>query len=329
MAYYQEGLDGSGTASDPFLIKSYSDWKIIDARVGVGDPPPHYKLMTDLNMMAIKERWIGANFLGGTLDMDDHSIVSPYIAVDSYIIRHCNIIGGPLEVLTPSGTVRSVGGEGKIVNVKGDHIKSLLHKCYMERVYVDINDEGMWVEDSGETSLTGQLAGKQCYISIYNDGFNDKELIDCLPLSGQRSFTDCCFEFNGLTYDVPLIKQFYTSENPAEVILDHCLVTGSIDCSEMRYSYASTDVYIVDGGINSCAFDISAKGARDEQGYAGYAKFISAENGRSIAVKRDGLFVNNRSGHDHGPEPVLVIPDSDYRKPDVLAPQGFDVKKLR
>ena len=63
MSYLQTGLQGSGTPEDPFLINSYSDWKLIDARTSeLDEDPPHYKLTDDIDMYSEHELFKGKNF---------------------------------------------------------------------------------------------------------------------------------------------------------------------------------------------------------------------------------------------------------------------------
>ena len=314
MAYHQTGLEGSGTANDPFLIKSYSDWEIIDATRDIGDPAPHYKLISDINMNLIRRKWNGASFFGGYLDMDGHTITAPVIAVNSYLMHSCKIIGGPMEVIGPNGKTRIAGGESKILNVKGTHVQPLLEDCSLQRIYLEIDADGMSVDDETR-ALTGDFKAEQCYISVHNDGFQTP-LIGC-----EETFVDTCFEFTGQAYDT----SFIIGEG---LVLDHCMVRGDIDCSEMRYSYMSTNSYMVTGTVSSCAFDILAKGATLEQGWAGYATETDKSNGPTIATERAGLYVYNRTEHEHG-APVTVISPTNFKKPDYLISIGFDVKKLK
>lgn len=316
MAYHQTGLDGSGTALSPFLIRSYSDWEIIDASRDIGDPAPHYKLVSDLNMTIVKRKWTGKDFLGGYLHMDGHKIISPMIEVESYLMHKCNIIGGPLEQLSPVGKTVVKGGESQILHVNGNQVVPILEDCVLQRVFVDTEVDGMWINNDTDT-LFGDITARQCYFTFHNDGFK-KPLV-----SSEETIVDCCFEFTGQAYDCA----FITGQN--EIVLDHCMLRGDIDCSEMIYGYLSTTKYMVDGTISSCVFDINAKGATSEQGWAGYATAVSTFCGPSIATDRKGLFVKNRSEHDHGEPPVTVISPTNFRKPDYLISLGFDVKKLR
>ena len=325
MSYYQEGLQGSGTPADPFIIYSYGDWLKIDARTsGLDEPAPYYKLANDIDMFSEHSLFKGANFLGGTLLMDNHSILNPKVEIDEFVIRFCNIIGGPLELLAPSGQIARVGGEGKITNVKGNKVKNLFHKCYVERMFIEIDSSTMWFDDG--ISLTGQMAGLQSYIRVNNDNPYDESrfqgpIISCLPMERQKSFKDCCFEFNGNAFDYPLIDQFYDSTDP-EVILDYCMVCGSLDCSEMQWHYDSSQApYMIGGGIRSCAFDVNGKGARDEQGYRDYAMIFDNSAGSSLSVEHSGLFVGGSS--------IVKVKDQEFRNAEALASKNFDVIRTR
>lgn len=325
MSYRQQGLDGEGTLGNPFLIRSYEDWKIIDARYDIDDDPPCYSLETDLNFMLIREDFQGANFLGGTLLMNNHSIINPHIKLGSYLIRDALVIGGEMEKLTPSGHTKEKGGEGKIIGTKGTHVEMLLNKCILKRVYVDIEIGDMNI-DSQDTSLFGQVSAEQSFIAInnHNDGFSTHPIISCLPVYGQASFLDTCFEFTGLTFDKHLIDRFYSTDNPNEVVLDHCMIRGSIDMSEMTRHYSSSDTYICNGGIKSCIINMNAKGARDEQGYRGFGTYVDDSEGPSLNIKKAGFYMAIDD-----PTKVLTINDNSYRKPNDNIARGFDVMKLR
>jgi len=325
MSYYQEGLEGTGVPLDPFIINSYEDWLKIDARkTGLDEPAPYYKLTNDIDMHSEHTLFKGANFLGGTLLMDNHSILNPKVEIDEFVIRFCNIIGGPLELLAPSGKIVKVGGEGKITNIKGNKVKNLFHKCYIERMFIEIDSSLMWFDDG--ISLTGQMAGLQSYIRVNNTNPYDESrfagpFISCLPMERQKSFKDCCFEFNGNAFDYPLIDQFYDSTDP-EVILDHCMVCGDLDCSDMRWHYNTPQApYMIGGGIRSCAFDVNGKGARDEQGYRDFAMAFDDSCGSSIAVRHSGLYVGGNT--------VERVSDQDFRDTNKLLEKEFDVIRTR
>jgi len=322
MSYKQTGLSGSGTALDPFLIYSYEDWLKIDARYDIEDEPPHYRMETDLNFMLIKDDMRGANFLGGTLDMNNHSIINPFVKLGSYIIRDALVIGGPLEVLYPNGHVMTKGGEGKIIGIKGTHVEMLFHKCIFKRVYIVIEVGDMNI-DRQDISLTGQISGEQCFISIDNEGFNTHPLIACLP-NTPAPFVDTCFEFKGMAFDEHLIDRWYSTSDPNEVVLDHCMVYGSLDLSEMTRHYTSSETYICNGGIKSCIINVNGKGARDEQGYRGFGTYIDMSDGPSLAVRKNGFYMAIDD-----PTKVKTVNDGDYRKPDSNIAKGFDLLKLR
>lgn len=328
MSYFQENLQGSGTPEDPFLINSYSDWKIIDARAGLNDPPPHYKLTTDIDMYSEHEPFQGADFLGGTLWMDNHSILNPKIKVDGYCIRFCTVIGGDLETLYFDGHVKHIGGEGKITNITGTKVKTLFHKCYFKRMFIEIDATDMWIDDSTVMSLTGQIASVQTFIRITNDGINDKPLIATLPLDNGVPFKDTCFEFFGNTFDYPLIDKYYDSESDAECIMQRCMVCGDIDCSEMSWYHDSDPApYMVDGGISSCVFTVNAKGARDGQGYRAYTRYIYDTLGPSIAVNHSGLYVGDRA---ESSTPITRVDERTFKDPDILKDEyGFEVLRTR
>ena len=323
MAYYQTGLNGSGTPEDPFIISSYADWLIIDARYDLGDEPPWYRLETDLNFMAIKEDFKGANFLGGTLDMNNHSIINPHVKLGSYLIRFATVIGGPLEKLKYDGTVDIKGGEGKIIGVKGTHVDILLHKCDLIRVYVDVNATGMST-DTQDMALLGQVAGNQCFIAIENDDFSTQPLIACLPVDGRASFVDTCFEFTGLAFDAGLIDRFYETETPEEPVLNHCMIRGSLDLEYMTRHYTSSETYIVNGAVKSCIININGKGARDEQGYKGLGTFIDTSAGPSLAIRKTGFYMDIEDTTK-----VISVYDKDYRNVEYNKNNGFDVIKVR
>lgn len=323
MSYRQEGLDGEGTSENPFLIRSYEDWKIIDARYDLDDIPPCYSLETDLNFMFIREDFQGANFLGGTLLMNNHSVINPHIKLGSYLIRDALVIGGPLERLKYDGTVDVKGGEGKIIGVKGTHVEILLHKCNLQRVYVDIDATGMNI-DRQDMALLGQVAGIQCFISIYNEDFSTHPLIACYPVDGRASFVDTCFEFTGLAFDAGLIDRFYEAETPEDPVLNHCLIRGSLDFEYMTKHYTSSDTYIVGGAVKSCIVNINGKNARDEQGYKGLGTFIDISAGPSLAIRKTEFYMDIED-----PTKVISVYDADYRKVEYNKTNGFDVIKVR
>lgn len=323
MSYRQEGLDGEGTSGNPFLIRSYEDWKIIDARYDIDDIPPCYSLETDLNFMFIREDFQGANFLGGTLLMNNHSIINPHVKLGSYLIRFATVIGGPLEKLNYDGTVDVKGGEGKIIGVKGTHVEMLLNKCILKRVYLDMEIGDMNI-DRQDNSLLGQVAGEQCFIALDNNGFSTHPLIACLPMDDRASFVDTCFEFTGLAFDAGLIDRFYETETPEKPVLDHCMIRGSLDCGEMTRHYTSSDTYIVGGAVKSCIVNINGKNARDEQGYKGLGTFIDISAGPSLAIQKTGFYMGIED-----PTKVIKVYDADYRKVEYNKTNGFDVIKVR
>ena len=319
MSYIQTGLQGSGTPEDPFILNSYADWKIIDAGyTGAGDVPPHYKLMNDIDMYAEHELFEGKDFLLGTLHMNNHSIMNAKLKPEGFAIRNCTVIGGPLEILKGNGKVSQVGGEGKITNMTGTQVAMIFANCYFERVFLDIDATNMWFNNFA--SLTGQIAGLQCYIRIKNEGINNAPLIGCKRMDERASFKDCCFEFNGNAFSYSFIEQTYISMG-IDVILDHCMVCGSVDCYDMLYKYDSQEApYVIRGGVRSCAFDIYAKNSRDERGWKEYAMLYDMQSGPSIAVSRKDLYVGGI---------IERVTPSEFRNPDILASKGFDVYKTR
>ena len=334
MSYYQTDLRGSGTPEDPFLINSYRDWKIIDARkTGLDEPAPHYKLTTDIDLYSEHETFKGADFFGGTLWMDNHAIRNPKVQIDGYVIHNCTVIGGDLERLKPDGHVKKVGGEGQITNITGNKVKTLFHKCYFRRMFIEIDATDMWIDESGAISLTGQIGSIQSFIRITNDGINDKPLIACLPVDGGVSFRDTCFEFFGLAHDLPLIYVFHEGEL-AELIMERCAVYGDLDCADMHYYYDSDEApFMIDGGVSSCVFSVNARGARDEQGWKAYARGIYNEKGPSIAAIRSGCYVADRNEptvHDHGAVSITRVDERQFVDPDILKDEyQFEVLRTR
>ena len=333
MSYYQTDLQGSGTPADPFIINSYEDWKLIDARHGVDDDPPHYKLTTDIDLYSEHETFKGADFMGGTLWMDNHAIRNPKLQLDSYCIKFCNIIGGDLETLKPNGQVAHIGGEGQIVNITGNKVKTIFNKCFFKRMFVDIDATDMWIDDDEAMSLTGQIGALQSFIRIKNESIRVKPLVAALPVDGDISFRDTCLEFLGNAFDQPLIYVFHEGEY-AELIMEKCAIYGDLDCEQMSYYHDSNPApFMVDGGVSSCIFSVNAKGARDERGWKAYARAIYNENGPSIAAIHSGCYVADRNeptSHDHGAIPITRVDERTFVDPDILKNEyQFDVSRTR
>jgi hypothetical protein len=321
MGYSQRYLAGSGTEQDPFLVHSYEEWVAIDARYTVDVDPPYYKLMDDINMSAKGGYLLAKDFYYGHLNMNDHSIISPRIAVDKFLIADCDIYSNELEVIKPTGKVVTKGGCGQFLDVRGHSLKCIFSNCTFKRMLIDVNTDGMFLGESSYEALFDMVQAEQSHFVITNVGYMDK-LFTSLYAGEEYPFIDCLFEFNGEAFDGPLIDFGYTSPDPMDKMLNRCMVAGKIDCQYLSYAYASCPYTIVNGTIRDCVFCLRGSEDPNEKGYGGYASRITQDK-MTIGLRREdsGLYVKNQLGIDY-------VSDQDMRNPVFLKAIGFDVKNL-
>lgn len=323
MAYYQKGLDGSGTESDPFVVKSYEDWVSIDARYTVDLDPPFYRLDTDIDMSSHGGYLIPKDFYFGSLNMDDHSIISPRIAVTKFLVRNCNIYSNDLEEIGYSGETKVKGGVGQILDIRGTEIESIFQDCTFKRMLISVNTENMHILNP--TALSGlfeRVQTEQCHFVINNIGYMEGLFKSAYQGVGGYPFVDTLFEFNGDVFDGPLFDFGYNNVSDDDKMLNRCMIGGKVDCEYLSYAYSSCPYPMVKGMINDCVFDIYGMNDVNQKGYGGYADYVSDEY-LSIALRPEdsGCFIKNQNG-------VTLVSDLEMRNPTYLKSIGFDVKNI-
>jgi hypothetical protein len=322
MAYYQKGLDGAGTEEEPFLVRSYSDYISIDARYGVADDPPYYKLMNNLNMAAYGGYMKEKDFFNGHLNMNDHSIISPKVAVGRYLIKNCDIYSNEMESVGGNGKVNVKGGCGQILDIRGGLMDYIFNACTFRRMLIDINAEGMYIGNvSPQTGLISRARGEQSHFKITNVGYIYK-LITSHYMSEGYPFVDCCFEFNGEVYDLhsdALIDFGYSDPNPTDPMLNRCLIAGKVNCENLTYAYGSCPYPLIKGKVSDSAFYLYGYDERDQKGYGGYADTI--DNGSvtiALDISDSKMYIKNQNG-------VTMVSAQNYINPTYLKSIDFDV----
>lgn len=324
MAYFQKGLDGSGTVEDPFLVRSYTDYVSIDARYGVSDDPPYYKLENDINMAANGGYMMEKDFYNGHLNMNDHSIISPKVSIGKYLIKNCDIYSNEMEVVGQDGKIHTKGGCGQILDIRGGLMDYGFNACTFRRMFIDINAEGMFIGNvSPQTGLISRARGEQSHFRINNVGYIYKLVTSYNPGSeGDYPFVDCCFEFNGEAYDInstSLIDFGYSDPNITDPMLNRCLISGKLDCSNLSYAYGSCPYPLVKGKVSDSAFYLYGNDERDQKGYGGYADTIDSSTVTiALDISDSKMYIKNQNG-------VTMVSAQNYINPTYLKNIDFDV----
>lgn len=323
MGYFQKYLEGEGTKAKPFLIYSYEDYMVVDPRHSVDVDPPYYKLMNDINMSARNGYLRQMDFLNGYLNMNDHSIISPRVPKGQYLIKNCNIYSNDLEVVGQDGVIHKKGGCGQFLDIRGGAMQYVFNACTFKRIYVDLNAEGMFINDSSQTQvgLISRAKAEQTHFNIRNVGYH-YGMITAGYDSNDYSFVDTCFEFHGETYDVPLIDFGYSDPSSTDKILNRCMICGTVNCENMSYAYGSCPYPIVKGKVENSVFYLFGKYDRDQKGYGGYADTISSDYvSIGIDPTDSGLYVKNQTG-------VSIVSAEQIVNPTYLQSINFDVLNI-
>lgn len=324
MAYWQKGLDGSGTEDDPFIIRSYNDYLNVDARYTVDADPPYYRLDNDLNMSAHGGYLMEKDFLNGHLNMNDHSIVSPKVSIGKYLIKNCDIYSNEMEIVGGDGVVSTKGGCGQILDIRGGLMDYVFNNCTFRRMFIDINAEGIYIGNvSPQTGLISRARGEQSHFVIRNTGYIYKLITSYNPGSiAEYPFIDCCFEFEGEAYDInsnSLIDFGYSEPSNTDPMLKRCLISGKLNCSNLTYAYGSCPYPLIHGKVSDSAFYLYGYDDRDQKGYGGYADTIDSSSVTiALDISDSKMYIKNQNG-------VSMVSAQNYINPTYLQSIDFDV----
>ena len=321
MAYFQKYLDGSGTEEDPFIVRSYEDYILIDPRYSIDLEPPYYKLMTDINMSAHGGYLMQKDFLNGHLNMNDHSIISPRVPVGQYLIKNCDLYSNDMESVGSNGVVNVKGGCGQILDIRGGAMQYVFNACIFRRMIIDMNTDGMFINDPStqvQTGLISRAQAEQSHFIISNVGYSGK-IITSHYMDYKYPFVDCCFEFNGEVYDGPLFEFGYSEPTDTDKMLSRCLISGKVNCENLSYAYSSCPYPLVHGTISDSALYLFGTDDRDQKGYGGFANAID-DSYVSIALANSDskFYVNAQSG-------VSIVSAEQFVNPTYLKSIDFDV----
>ena len=170
-----DGLTGSGTEAEPYLITSTADWDLFCSWINNGtNTGSHYKLTGDISVTTMAGAYIIANRLNGTFDGDGHTITvnygsaetpltenyaAPFRCINGATIKNLHVTG---HIYTSAGSAAGIAG-----GVDGDvHITTCRSSVVITGTQVNYAYYGGLVSivESGKVTITdclfdGQLLG--------------------------------------------------------------------------------------------------------------------------------------------------------------------------
>lgn len=326
------GVTGSGTEGDPFMVNTLEAFNVAKEASGL-----YFKLSGDVN--CTNTPWYGYDLNEGHLDMNGCKILGPSIEFTSrgdkgYLFKNGHIYGHKMKYDTDGKEVVSnpPASAGYFMNVRGEQIGYLFENVALERIYVDAK------YTSCSNTPFKNVTMEQCNIIIFN-GQREREVLFTAPprlkdtgpwinSNAIPGFVDTRFEINGYVPNETLFMYDTDAPQTSVTLLDHCIVSGLVDCSRIEYAADSSLINLVYSGVKSCLFMLKTDAIDDEKGYKRYAGSFEGVNlsihshkkasDPSETVDGRGVFIGDRFG-------VYEIDDDLFYNPAKLAQTGLDI----
>lgn len=326
------GVKGSGTEGDPFLVTTPDVFNIATEASGL-----YFMLSSDIN--CTNTPWYGYDLNNGYLDMNNHKILAPPIELTSrgdkgYLFKNARIYGNKMKYDSDGKEVVSnpPASAGYFMNVRGEQINCLFENVELERIYVDAR------YTSCSNTPFKNVTMEQCNIILYN-GQRERDVLFTAPprlkdigpwinSNAIPGFIDTRFEINGYVPNKTLFMYETDSPQTSLTLLDHCIISGLVDCSRIEYAADSSLINLVHSGVKSCLFMLKTDTIDDERGYKRYAGSFEGVNLSIHSHKKAsdpfetvdgrGVFIGDRFG-------VYEIDDDVFYNPNKLNQTGLDI----
>lgn len=321
------GIEGTGTEGDPFVLHNVDALYYV-SEIAAIEKGLYFKLGSTMNCTS--KPWRGIDLNEGSLDIGGCDILNPNIENGGYLFRNGRVFATKDKYDSDGNQVKTdpPTKDGKILDVRGSNISYVFDNVILEHTYISVN----YNRSSGIPF--NDFATEQCNLVIFNGSrsvsrvlFNGKVRTKDIGLWDDTNyipaFVDTRFEINGYAPNESMFKYIVSTDDSVAIpipILDHCIVTGLVDCSNIRYASSSSPIDLVYNTIKSVMFNLKTNTLQDEPGYRHYSGGAKSVNISTKSRSRDGngVWVGDNAYIYETEEPNLF-------KPQVLFDAGFDI----
>lgn len=334
-------LSGSGTKTDPYLIKDKGDFQKIDPdQSGL-----YYKLTIDINLNG--NPWTEVDLYDNYLNMSDHKIEKVEIGLGQKMFKNGTIYADD-AVVDNNGSILVPAKDGYLLDILGNAALGILENINLERIGISVAEFDF--RDVAFKSITGY----RCYFYIEfgeqhpetfftghfraKDGDQDHWTDDWNSVS---PFIDCKFDFKGTLYpashDVNDYHYIATNDDDtysAQIQYPHymfnrCYMRGTLNMEKMPGSSGTNRFYVTDWGINNSIIDFESDRPTTIQAMAASPRWWGPD--LTLIVTRPTS--NNPNGKVFSIQNVVAgrsvyVANPKQLDPDELINLGFKLEKI-